>query len=545
MAASYVTMLVPLIVALALGAGGWLRTLVWGIVLTAPLGYLGLLRSRAGVLGAGLGIVLVGVVFLARRWFAEWRPDGRRWAIGTVLTIVLLAMLPLSDKARSVGKDVFYRSVNALGFEMGDVVFRPLLWRKTIRMVSDEPLTGVGAGNFAVVFPKYEHQPAPKPHAHNDGLQVLAELGVPGLALLLGLLAGTAALLLRVLMRARDPATFTAGAGLLGSLAVFTAGGMFEVPFVLGATGVGLAVVIGLAGAMDEPEPRRRAATSSARLSAVVVLLVGFAVMATVIHRLPATYYTQRALQHMQADEFDQAEELYRRVAAMRTGAFQPHRALGLLALRQGRPEEALEHFTRARELTPWGSQVAEDQGDALFQLGRHDEAVKRYQEAIDAAPTREQPLFKLVKAFDSAGNAQAAIDRLQFKVRSNPDISLDAVHQLSDMWRRRAEDLSGDDRTEALVAARHFLAILLQDGSAERIPVWNEQFKDVTHRLQILPGGLQAWWPVYDRFMRQSGLNMPNTALYTSMDADGVKLFPGWKEAYGPPVPGRWRRDR
>jgi len=545
MAASYVTMLVPLIVALALGAGAWSRTVMWAIVLMAPLGYLGLLRSRAGVLGAGLGIVLVGVVFLARQRLAVWRPNGRRWAIGTALVIVLLALLPLSEGARGMGKATFYRGVNALGFEMGDVVFRPLLWRKTIHMVSDQPLTGVGAGNFAVVFPKYEHQPAPKPHAHNDGLQMLAELGVPGLVLLLGLLAATAALLLRVVMRAADPASFTAGAGLLGSLVVFTVGGMFEVPFVLGATGCTLAVVIGLAGAMAEPEPRRRSSAPPARAAAGFVLLVGIAVMATVIQRLPASGYTKTALEYIRAGEFELAKPLLKRVVAMRTGASQPHRTLGRLALEQGRAEEALEHFTRARELSPWGSQVAEDQGDALHELGRFDEAVQHYQQAIDAAPTREAPLFKLVKAFDSAGNAQAAIDRLQFKVRSNPDISLDAVHQLSDMWRRRAEDLTGDDRTKALVAARHFLAILLQDGSAQRIPVWNSQFKDVTHRLQILPGGLQAWWPVYDRFMRQSGLNMPSTALYTSMDADGVKLFPGWKEAYGPAVPGRWRRDR
>lgn len=59
MAAVYVTMLVPLIVALALGAGGRLRALCWLAVLAAPLGYLGVLRSRAGILGAGLGIVIV------------------------------------------------------------------------------------------------------------------------------------------------------------------------------------------------------------------------------------------------------------------------------------------------------------------------------------------------------------------------------------------------------------------------------------------------------------------------------------------------------
>jgi O-antigen ligase len=545
MAASYVTLLVPLILAFALGARQKARAVWWLIVLAAPVLYLGLLRSRAGVLGAGLGIALVGVVFLMRHRLAAWRPDARRWAVGTVLCIVLLAMLPLSDRARGLGKDLFFRGVNTMGFEMGDVVFRPLLWRKTIHLVSDVPLTGVGAGNFAVFFPKYEHQPAPKPHAHNDALQVLAELGIPGLVLLLGLLAATAAALMRVLMNAADQATFTVGAGLLGSLAVFVAGGMFEVPFVLGATGATLAVLIGLAGAMDAGGALPRPASRFARPGAVLGLLVSLGVMAVVVHRLPASAYAAAAAESVQVGDLDRAVEWHGRVAAMRTGAFQPHEALGRLALLRGEPEDALRHFTRSRELSPWNSQLAEAQGDALFQMGRYDDAVQHYQQALDTSPTREEPLFKLVKALDRAGHAQAAIDKLQFKVRSNPGISLDAVYQLSDMWRRRAEGLSGDDRVEALVGARHFLAILLQDGQAERIPVVNVQYKDVTHRLQILPGGLHGWWPVYERFLEQGAWNMPNPALYTSMDADGVKLFPGWKEAYGPPVPGRWRRDR
>lgn len=545
MAAVYVTMLVPLIVALALGAGGRLRALCWLAVLAAPLGYLGVLRSRAGILGAGLGILIVGAVFLFRRRLSDWHPSGRRWAVGTALLIVLLAVLPLSDRARGVGKDAFFRGVNLLGFDVGDVVFRPLLWRKTIGMVADVPLTGVGVGNFAVVFPKYEHQPAPKPHAHNDALQMLAELGVPGLVLLLGLLVATAAALLRALMRAPDHGAFVAGAGLFGSLVVFAAGGVFEVPIVLGASAATLAVLIGLAGAMDAGLRQPVPVSPAARPAAGVMLLIGVAVMAIVIHRLPASAYTVRAREFVLAGEPGRAAELYERVVAMRTGAFQPHRALGLLELDRGRPDEALEHFRRARALSPWDSQLAEDEGDALLELGRFEEAVQQYQQALDTAPTREQPLFKLVRALDLAGHVQAAIEKLQFKVRSDPRISLYAVHRLADLWRRRAVSSGTDDRSEALVAARHFLAILLQDDLAERSMGVNAQFKDVTHRLQILPGGLHAWWPVYERFLEQGAWNMPNTALYTSMDADGVKLFPGWKEAFGPPVPGSWRRDR
>ncbi len=72
------------------------------------------------------------------------------------------------------------------------------LWTVGLRMVKDEPITGVGAGNFPVSSVHYLLQPGaiardefivdhPKV-THNIYLQVLAELGVIGLALFLALI---------------------------------------------------------------------------------------------------------------------------------------------------------------------------------------------------------------------------------------------------------------------------------------------------------------------------------------------------------------------
>jgi len=65
---------------------------------------------------------------------------------------------------------------------------RPVYWEKVTTIVGDYPLFGTGLGTFASVYPAYEErgQDVRLIHAHNDYLEYLSELGVLGLALLLG-----------------------------------------------------------------------------------------------------------------------------------------------------------------------------------------------------------------------------------------------------------------------------------------------------------------------------------------------------------------------
>lgn len=62
---------------------------------------------------------------------------------------------------------------------------RPFLWGRTLEMIRDYPVIGVGVNNWKVVFPKYDigyyktGKSAPR-RAHSDPLQVMSELGVLG-----------------------------------------------------------------------------------------------------------------------------------------------------------------------------------------------------------------------------------------------------------------------------------------------------------------------------------------------------------------------------
>ena len=554
MAASYVTLLVPLLVAGVFGARRAGHSLLWGAGLCGLLLYMHLLGSRAGMLGALLAVAVVGPLFLLRQRLARFALPGRRWMIPAVALLAALALLPLSDRARGLAKDSFYRGVHLLSFDLADVSFRPLLWRKTIEMVREHPLRGVGAGNFVVEFPRFEHQAAAKPHAHNDALQVLAELGLPGLLAYLALLGAIGFALLSVICSPRGDEAWIAAAGALGSLVAFVVCGQFEVPFALGATAGHLAVLAGVAGALRRmpkesgPVPERGAATAAAaragrapRAAAAVTLLACVPALAFTAFHLPGSWLTARAEARARSGDPAGAQELYARVAALGTGAPVPERMLGKLSLLAGDGQAALEHVRKARALWPYSSELAEDEGDALTALGRHDEAVLRYREALEGSPTAT-PFFKLVYALAGAGRLRDAVDLLQYRVRTDRTTTLDTVQRLADLWRRLARSTTGPEQVEALVATRHYLAVLVQEGEPARIAELDPVFKDITHRLQVLPGSPASWWPVYERFREQNSLRMPWTALWTSMDGDAHRLFPGYVEPLGPPIPDLWR---
>lgn len=76
------------------------------------------------------------------------------------------------------------------------------LWKAGFRMMATDPLFGVGLGRFYVLSPEYAAgtlQTIWRPHenAHNYFIQVLAELGVPGLILFLTVIASSLAAVLR------------------------------------------------------------------------------------------------------------------------------------------------------------------------------------------------------------------------------------------------------------------------------------------------------------------------------------------------------------
>jgi len=193
---------------LAIGAG------VVGLVAVLLCG------SRGPVLAFLVGMAALLIFVTAHR---------RRWIVALLAALVLVGLLVPSVRSRFSTELGWHFNTEWAGGRL-------FIWSRSLEIVFDHPLTGVGPGNFAVA---YRRQLDPEvtsrywyEHAHNDFLEAAARSGLPGMA--------TFALLwlvvLRRLWRGRTQVTSgsfehrTLYASLIGSL-VFLAASMTEAAF--------------------------------------------------------------------------------------------------------------------------------------------------------------------------------------------------------------------------------------------------------------------------------------------------------------------------
>jgi O-antigen ligase len=187
---------------------------------TAILAWLSVLQSleRAPALGVGGALlVLVGASFMKR----QWRPRS----LSRALTLLLLfgAATALQTLPSSLTQDrpsFITRMQSAAVAEDSNTSVRLLCWAVGFEMWRESPLVGVGAGNYDTAFPKARAQfsathetsglvPLAEEmlveRAHNEYVQILAELGAIGFAFFALLSLGLIAAAWRVLRRARSP----------------------------------------------------------------------------------------------------------------------------------------------------------------------------------------------------------------------------------------------------------------------------------------------------------------------------------------------------
>ncbi len=178
-----------LLIGLALGLG---FVLARGISPALRLG--GLLAIPLCALGIFLSVSRGGLVALAVM-FVVGAVSAGRWR--TAMTAVLVAVA-------SVGALYFTQLAPLPARErvltVNTGTGRTELWTVALRMFGSHPLSGVGIGNFQAASPHYVLQPGLLEHTqlifaaapkvtHNAYLQVLAEMGAPGLLLFVAIIA--------------------------------------------------------------------------------------------------------------------------------------------------------------------------------------------------------------------------------------------------------------------------------------------------------------------------------------------------------------------
>lgn len=190
----------------------WIRITAW-VAAAAAAATLGLSLSRGAWLGSFLALALLFAIL----------PAARRFLLSIGIPALAAAFIAVSGnfapevlelQAVQVVTERASGLVSAVENPYSD---RPEIYREAARQISLDPWTGFGPGNFPAVSAR-----AVSPvrtvgayHAHNTMLTVAAEVGLPGIALLLGLTAALGQTVVSCIKRLRSRATrgLVAGAG--------------------------------------------------------------------------------------------------------------------------------------------------------------------------------------------------------------------------------------------------------------------------------------------------------------------------------------------
>ena len=246
-----------------------LRTFLTAFNVTALL----MAGTRSALVALFVLVILLSVIaFRFRHSFAaaRWSRKERWLAILTLIaTVYGLGSVPTGNAAlmkENWGETALERTFFRVGgfsareeFTSGSGAVRLVMWKTTLQMIQDVPLTGVGAGAWEVDIPLYQQsgtQMETDFYAHNEYLQLIAEYGMVGWLFLIGLLVFLASVARRTWSAALESETAANDvayrAVTLASLAALLLVSGAGFPWRMATTGALFALLLGILAATDE-----------------------------------------------------------------------------------------------------------------------------------------------------------------------------------------------------------------------------------------------------------------------------------------------------
>jgi O-Antigen ligase len=125
---------------------------------------------------------------------------------------------------------------------------RLALWRDVGRLIGSHPVTGVGLGCFEFAFTRFQTTELTLiiDHAHNDYLELAAELGIPAAAVFFGLIFAVLARSTRASLRSPSYRDRAIGFGAIAGASALLLHGVVDFNFYIPANGLVFTVLLGV-----------------------------------------------------------------------------------------------------------------------------------------------------------------------------------------------------------------------------------------------------------------------------------------------------------
>lgn len=276
----------------------------------------------AAVLVGGLLLAAAGLAALRAERRVAWTARRQRLAtrglLGVVAALAVLAVAGLASSPRgltgtaadawesftTVKQQSQFDPLRLVSTNSGN---RWVWWKEAAGAWSDRPLTGWGAGSFALLHKRYRREPLPVTQAHSVPLQALAETGAIGLLALGG---GVLALLAAALARMRampDGRERELAVALIAAAIAWTVHGLYDWDWNIPAVTLPPLAMLGIVAAARGGRAAPPAGPDAAVRGVAVAVATLAAAAAVASAALPAWADSQADAAAAQADSGDPA----------------------------------------------------------------------------------------------------------------------------------------------------------------------------------------------------------------------------------------------
>jgi Flp pilus assembly protein TadD len=128
------------------------------------------------------------------------------------------------------------------------------------------------------------------------------------------------------------------------------------------------------------------------------------------------------ALTRQQLGYWKDSETLFRHALAVNQNNWMAHNNVGTALYRQGRDDEAIQHFQECVRLQPRYASGHLNLGNAFHRTGRDDDSIREYQAGLKLKPDEAEAQYNLATLLIGKGLAEEAIQHLQQVLRLQPN---------------------------------------------------------------------------------------------------------------------------
>jgi O-antigen ligase len=331
-------------------------------------------------------------------------------------------------------------------------IHRLNIWKSTINLIKERPVTGTGAGNWRLHAAYYydgRFDQVPQlnwARPHNDFLWVFAEKGIFGFLFYLAIFGFAIYYLLSIIKRSNKIEDKILALLFIAAIVAYLAVSFFSFPYERINHQIYLALMIGATTSMyhklmasERFKPKRL----HILLPVIVFSVFGIAMS---YYTIKQEMYLNKALGAMKNENW----RAYLHNAQLAVNPFKsldplsnpPKYYEGMALAKLNRHHEAITAYEQAREQFPNNMWILNWMGQSYYQVGRYEEAIDCLNHVIKIIPSHKEAHINLSATYFKMGDYQSSYDALkQIKNWQDDSAILSNMRALENMMKREANN--------------------------------------------------------------------------------------------------------